>query len=64
MADDMRKDVTVDMVERCETSSDDLAIVTKSTTVGTVTINDSEEIILVPTPSADPRGELNRGHEL
>jgi hypothetical protein len=55
--DNMRKDVEIDMVERCEgSSSDDLAEVTKSTTMGTVTISDSEDTLLVPTPSADPRG--------
>jgi hypothetical protein len=54
---DMRKDVEIDMVERCEaSSSDDLPQITKSTTMGTVTINDSEEIFLVPSPSSDPRG--------
>jgi hypothetical protein len=54
---DMRKDVEIDMVERCEaSSSDDLPEVTKSTTMGTVTNNDSEEIFLVPSPSSDPRG--------
>lgn len=55
--DTMRKDVEIDMVERCEQSStEDLTEITKSTTMGTVTISDSADIILVPTPSADPRG--------
>ena len=55
--DTMRKDVEIDMVERCgDSSSDDLAEITKSTTMGTVTISDSADTILVPTPSADPRG--------
>lgn len=59
--DNMRKDVEIDMVERCEgSSSDDLAEVTKSTTMGTVTISDSEDVFLVPSPSADPRGKQNR----
>lgn len=59
--DNMRKDVEVDMVERCEVaSSDDMAEVTKSTTMGTVTINDSEDTFLVPSPSADPRGKHDR----
>ena len=55
--DAMRKDVEIDMVERCEDSStEDLTEVTKSTTMGTVTISDSSDTILVPTPSSDPRG--------
>jgi hypothetical protein len=58
--DTMRKDVEIDMVERCgDSSSDDLAEITKSTTMGTVTISDSADTILVPTPSADPRGKHN-----
>lgn len=56
--DTMRKDVEIDMVERCEDSStEDLTEITKSTTMGTVTISDSADTILVPTPSADPRGK-------
>jgi hypothetical protein len=58
--DTMRKDVEIDMVERCEGSStDDLAEVTKSTTMGTVTISDSADVLLVPSPSADPRGKYS-----
>ena len=56
----MRKDVVdVDLLERMETASDDngLPAVTKSTTVGTVTISDSQDIYLIPSPSADPTGE-------
>jgi hypothetical protein len=56
----MRKDVIdVDLLERSETASDNdgLPAVTKSTTVGTVTISDSQDIYLIPSPSADPRGE-------
>jgi hypothetical protein len=59
-SDEMRKDVVdVDLLERSETSSDNdgLPAVTKSTTVGTVTISDSQDIYLIPSPSADPRGE-------
>jgi hypothetical protein len=58
----MRKDVVdVDFLERSETASDKdgLPVVTKSTTVGTVTISDSQDIYLIPSPSADPRGEPN-----
>lgn len=59
--DNMRKDVEIDMVERCEDSStEDLTEITKSTTMGTVTISDSADTILVPTPSADPRGKQCR----
>jgi hypothetical protein len=58
--DTMRKDVEIDMVERCgDSSSEDLAEIAKSTTMGTVTISDSTDTILVPTPSADPRGKHN-----
>jgi len=58
--DTMRKDVEIDMVERCEGSStEELAEITKSTTMGTVTISDSADTLLVPTPSADPRGKYN-----
>lgn len=61
MNDTMRKDVEIDMVERRgDSSSEDLAEITKSTTMGTVTISDSADILLVPTPSADPRGKHNR----
>jgi hypothetical protein len=60
MGDTMRKDVEIDMVERRgDSSSEDLAEITKSTTMGTVTISDSADTILVPTPSADPRGKRN-----
>jgi hypothetical protein len=60
----MRKDVEIDMVERCEGSStDDLAEVTKSTTMGTVTISDSADTLLVPSPSADPRGKHHCGSQ-
>lgn len=62
MNDTMSKDVEIDMVERRgDSSSEDLAEITKSTTMGTVTISDSADILLVPTPSADPRGTHNRG---
>lgn len=49
----MPKDIN--QVEHCEVvdGMDDLK---QTTTMGTVTINDTEEIILVPAPSADPRG--------
>ena len=60
--DNMRKDVEIDMVERSGgSSSEDLAEITKSTTMGTVTISDSHDILLVPTPSADPRGKYDWG---
>jgi len=50
--------IDVDLLERSETASgDDLPAVTKSTTVGTVTISDSQDIFLIPSPSADPRGK-------
>jgi hypothetical protein len=56
-SNDMRKDIDIDLVERCEGSStDDLPEVTKSTTMGTVTLNDSQDTFLVPSPSSDPRG--------
>lgn len=59
-ADEVRKDVAdVDLVERCEVGSDDMPEVEKSTTMGTVTINDSQDLYLVPSPSADPRGTLD-----
>lgn len=58
--DTTRKDVEIDMVERCDQSStEDLTEITKSSTMGTVTISDSADTILVPTPSADPRGKHN-----
>lgn len=56
-SNDMTKNVEVDMVERCETASDELPEITQSTTVGTITLNDSEDTFLVPSPSTDPRGE-------
>lgn len=59
-SEEIRKDVVdVDLLERSETASNEneLPAVTKSTTVGTVTISDSQDIYLIPSPSADPRGE-------
>jgi len=58
-SEEMTKNVIdVDLLERSETASgDDLPAVTKSTTVGTVTISDSQDIFLIPSPSADPRGK-------
>lgn len=52
--DDMKKDIN--MVERYEVASDDMEDLKKSKTMGTITINDSNEILLIPSPSADPRG--------
>lgn len=48
-------------VDRFETVSDDKDGITKvvvpqPAAMGTVTITDTEETFLVPTPSADPRG--------
>ena len=52
------EDKDINMVERYEVASDDLEGLQKTTTMGTVTISDESEIILVPAPSADPRGTL------
>lgn len=52
--DDMKKDIN--MVERYEVACDDMEDLKKSKTMGTITINDSNEILLIPSPSADPRG--------
>lgn len=56
-SNDMGKNVEIDMVERCETVSNDMPEITQSTTVGTITLNDSEDTFLVPSPSTDPRGK-------
>lgn len=59
-ANEVHKGVAdVDLVERCEVASDDMPEVEKSNTMGTVTINDSQDLYLVPSPSADPRGSLD-----
>jgi hypothetical protein len=44
-------------VERHEIAEVEIGVVRKPATMGTVTINDTQELILVPTPSADPRGD-------
>lgn len=49
----------VDAVEHHEIGVDESGEAKKIATMGTVTINDTEEIILVPAPSADPRGTVN-----
>lgn len=46
----------IDMVEHREIADDEMGGRRSKATMGTVTINDTEEIILVPAPSADPRG--------
>lgn len=56
-AKNMDKDVN--MIERYEVVSDDMDGLKKTTTMGTVTISDDSELILVPSPSADPRGTLH-----
>ncbi|OQO10068.1 hypothetical protein B0A48_04424 [Cryoendolithus antarcticus] len=47
------------MVERHELAEDEINGLKQTATMGTVTINDTEELMLVPQPSADPRDPLN-----
>ena len=50
-------------VEKFETLSQDEAQsknVARHQTMGTVTITDSNEVFLVPSPSADPRGTYSK----
>lgn len=59
MGPNEQKSVTpkeVDAVEHHEIAVDETGEAKQNATMGTVTINDTEEIILVPAPSADPRG--------
>lgn len=43
-------------VEKYEVADHELAEVRAPGTMGTVTISDTTDVIMVPTPSADPRG--------
>jgi len=43
----------------CEDVDDTIKPVSQSNVMGTTTINDSSDIVLVPSPSADPRDPLN-----
>ena len=50
-------EATIERLE--EADSDVIKPVQTTDTMGTVTINDAEDIFLVPAPSADPRGALS-----
>nr|OQO20663.1 hypothetical protein B0A51_11022 [Rachicladosporium sp. CCFEE 5018] len=49
----------ISTVERHELAEDEINGLKQTATMGTVTINDTEELMLVPQPSADPRDPLN-----
>lgn len=53
---DKKLEPTIDRLEDVE--SEILKNVQTSDTMGTVTINDAKDVLLVPTPSRDPRGIL------
>lgn len=44
------------VVEKYEVVGDDLVKKTEKAAMGTVTISDTQDVILVPSPSSDPRG--------
>lgn len=46
-------------VSKYEVVDDEIHKVHEAAAMGTVTINDTEDILLVPAPSADPRGALS-----
>lgn len=52
----MEKEKITAVVDRYENVNDDIVKVKKPGAMGTVTISDTEDVIMVPTPSADPRG--------
>lgn len=52
----MEKERVTAVVDRYEHVDDDIVKVKKPGAMGTVTISDTEDVIMVPTPSADPRG--------
>lgn len=52
----MEKEKVTAVVDRYEHVDDDIVKVKKPGAMGTVTISDTDDVIMVPTPSADPRG--------
>ncbi|KAI7361331.1 MFS general substrate transporter [Hortaea werneckii] len=55
----MEKEKVTAIVDKYEHVDDDIVKVKKPGAMGTVTISDTEDVIMVPTPSADPQDPLN-----
>ena len=56
MALNIEKTETV--VEKYEVRGDDVVKIPQTGAMGTVTISDTKDVILVPSPSTDPRGTV------
>lgn len=56
MALNIEKTETV--VEKYEVRGDDVVKICEHGAMGTVTISDTKDVILVPSPSTDPRGTV------
>jgi hypothetical protein len=55
----MEKDVkTTVQAQHYEDAYNDITPIKRPAAMGTVQINDSQDIVLVPAPSADPRGNI------
>lgn len=52
----MENEKVAAVVDKYELVGDDLVKVKERGAMGTVTISDTRDLIMVPTPSADPRG--------